>query len=253
MQIAAPWGARLPYTLLKHARCGCMHAPQVQATMASTGRRQTARWLRKYGGIVMAQHQAARSKTQTAAASIVIPDKLYFRIGDVSRLCALPAYVLRFWETEFPQLRPNKGGTGQRLYRRRDVEVVIEIKRLLYEEGFTIAGARRVLGEKRRHPAEPAAVKTTGKAASAPTADVAPAGISRAVTPPRAKASAARPGKSPADIQALRAEMRDLLAMLGSDASAKKPIVAPEKAAAEEKKPKRTQRQSRVLDEPTLF
>ena len=175
----------------------------------------------------MAQHQAARSKTQSAAASIVIPDKLYFRIGDVSRLCALPAYVLRFWETEFPQLRPNKGGTGQRLYRRRDVEVVIEIKRLLYEEGFTIAGARRVLGEKRRHAAEPAAVKTTGKAASAPAADAAPAGVTRAVTPPRAKAPAARPGKSPADIQALRAEMRDLLAMLGSDASAKKPVVAP--------------------------
>jgi DNA-binding transcriptional MerR regulator len=222
--------------------------------MASTGRRQTARWLRKYGGIVMAQHQAARSKTQTAAASIVIPDKLYFRIGDVSRLCALPAYVLRFWETEFPQLRPNKGGTGQRLYRRRDVEVVIEIKRLLYEEGFTIAGARRVLGEKRRHKAEPEPAKTTGKAASTPAAADVSASVTRAVAPPpRAKSPAARPGKSPADIQALRAEMRDLLAMLGSDAPAKKPIAAPEKAAAEEKRPKRTQRQSRALDEPTLF
>jgi DNA-binding transcriptional MerR regulator len=207
----------------------------------------------KVRGIVMAQHQAARSKTQTAAASIVIPDKLYFRIGDVSRLCALPAYVLRFWETEFPQLHPNKGGTGQRLYRRRDVEIVIEIKRLLYEEGFTIAGARRVLGEKRRHTSESGAVKASAKTASAPAAADASAGVARAVTPPRAKAPAARPGKSPADIQALRAEMRDLLAMLGSDAPARKPIPAPEKAAVEDKKPKRTPRQPRALDEPTLF
>ena len=76
---------------------------------------------------------------------MVIPDKLYFRIGEVSRLCRLPAYVLRFWETEFPQLRPTKSSTGQRMYRRRDVENVLVIKRLLYEEGFTIAGARQHL------------------------------------------------------------------------------------------------------------
>ena len=72
-----------------------------------------------------------------------IPDKLYFRIGEVARLCAVPAYVLRFWESEFPQLKPNKGGTGQRLYRRRDVEMALRIKTLLYEEGYTITGARQ--------------------------------------------------------------------------------------------------------------
>ena len=74
-----------------------------------------------------------------------IPDKLYFRIGDVARLCDLPAYVLRFWESEFPQLKPHKGGTGQRLYRRRDVEMAMRIKRLLYDEGYTIPGARQLL------------------------------------------------------------------------------------------------------------
>jgi DNA-binding transcriptional MerR regulator len=78
------------------------------------------------------------------AAGSEIPDKLYFRIGEVARLCEVPAYVLRFWESEFPQLKPNKGGTGQRLYRRRDVEMAIRIKRLLYDEGYTIPGARQV-------------------------------------------------------------------------------------------------------------
>ena len=84
--------------------------------------------------------------TKTAkAADIVIPERLYFRIGEVSKLCRLPAYVLRFWETEFPQLKPVKSSTGQRMYRRKDVENVIRIKQLLYEQGFTIAGARQCL------------------------------------------------------------------------------------------------------------
>lgn len=80
-------------------------------------------------------------------ADVIIPDKLYFRIGEVARLCRLPAYVLRFWETEFPQLKPVKSSTGQRMYRRRDVESVLRIKKLLYEDGFTIAGARVQLKE----------------------------------------------------------------------------------------------------------
>ncbi len=64
---------------------------------------------------------------------ILIPDKLYFRIGEVATLCRLPAYVLRFWESEFPQLKPVKSSTGQRMYRKRDVESVMRIKQLLYE------------------------------------------------------------------------------------------------------------------------
>jgi len=77
----------------------------------------------------------------------VIPDKLYFRIGEVAGLCKLPAYVLRFWETEFSQLKPVKSSTGQRMYRQVDVETVIRIKNLLYDQGFTIAGARQYLKE----------------------------------------------------------------------------------------------------------
>ena len=76
---------------------------------------------------------------------VVIPDKLYFRIGEIAELCHLPAYVLRFWETEFPQLKPVKSSTGQRMYRHKDVENVLRIKKLLYEQGFTIAGARQQL------------------------------------------------------------------------------------------------------------
>jgi DNA-binding transcriptional MerR regulator len=86
-----------------------------------------------------------RSTGKNKADEILIPDKLYFRIGEVAALCRLPAYVLRFWETEFPQLKPVKSSTGQRMYRKRDVENVVRIKQLLYEQGFTISGARQQL------------------------------------------------------------------------------------------------------------
>ena len=90
---------------------------------------------------------AARKKNvaKHKTDEILIPDKLYFRIGEVAALCRLPAYVLRFWESEFPQLKPVKSNTGQRMYRKRDVESVLRIKQLLYEQGFTIAGARQQL------------------------------------------------------------------------------------------------------------
>ena len=90
----------------------------------------------------MAEKKSQRKKS---AAEPLIPDKLYFRIGEVASLCSLPAYVLRFWESEFPQLKPVKGSNGQRMYRQRDVEVLLSIKRLLYDQGFTIAGARQYL------------------------------------------------------------------------------------------------------------
>lgn len=85
-----------------------------------------------------------QTSQQRRGAPSEIPDKLYFRIGEVARICEVPAYVLRFWEGEFQQLKPNKSGTGQRLYRKRDVEMSLRIKRLLYDEGYTIPGARQV-------------------------------------------------------------------------------------------------------------
>jgi|SRR5215469_15193247 len=74
-----------------------------------------------------------------------IPDKLYFKIGEVSEILGVEPYVLRYWETEFSQLAPKKSGTGHRLYRRRDVELLVRIKHLLYEKRFTIEGARQSL------------------------------------------------------------------------------------------------------------
>ena len=107
------------------------------------------------GTMMSLRNRAAAKSVRTN--EVVIPEKLYFRIGEVARLCRLPAYVLRFWETEFPQLKPVKSSTGQRMYRRKDVENVLQIKKLLYEEGFTIAGARQHLrgetkGDKKQPP-----------------------------------------------------------------------------------------------------
>lgn len=99
----------------------------------------------------MAQHQPIRREPPSSGSDI--PDKLYFRIGEVARLCDVPAYVLRFWESEFPQLKPHKGGTGQRLYRRRDVETALHIKTLLYQEGYTIPGARQVIKAEQKQKA----------------------------------------------------------------------------------------------------
>jgi DNA-binding transcriptional MerR regulator len=95
-----------------------------------------------------------------------IPDKLYFRIGEVSRLAGIKPYVLRFWETEFSSLGPKKSGKGHRLYRRKDVELVLEIKRLLYDKRYTIEGARKYLDTRTRDSAPRASegvAKKTGR------------------------------------------------------------------------------------------
>ena len=105
-----------------------------------------------------------------------IPDKLYFRIGEVARLAAIKPYVLRFWETEFPALDPKKSGTGHRLYRRKEVQLVLEIKRLLYEKRYTIEGARKFLD---------------GRSKNGDAAAPVPAGVSK-----RSPGKPALPGKT---------------------------------------------------------
>lgn len=79
-----------------------------------------------------------------------IPDKLFFKIGEVCELVGVQAHVLRYWETEFPMLQPQKNRAGQRTYRRRDVEMALRIRQLLYDEGFTIAGAKKRLSSEGR-------------------------------------------------------------------------------------------------------
>jgi DNA-binding transcriptional MerR regulator len=84
-----------------------------------------------------------------------IPDKLYFKIGEVSTISGLPTYVLRFWETEFSKINPKRTSSGQRLYRKNDVELILEIKHLLYDKKFTIPGAKKHLSAKIREKKKP--------------------------------------------------------------------------------------------------
>ena len=104
-------------------------------------------------------------------AASQVPDKMYFRVGETSRLVGVPAYVLRFWETEFRAVSPQKSGRGHRLYRRKDVELLLQIKHLLYEKRFTLEGARQALKSKPK----PAARKRATEP-SQPALFAAPAG-----------------------------------------------------------------------------
>jgi len=89
--------------------------------------------------------------------------KLFYRIGEVSRLSGLEQYVLRYWESEFPQLKPNKGKSGQRLYSKKDLDAVLHIKQLLYKDGYTIAGARKKLNSKGDRDALELVIESTKK------------------------------------------------------------------------------------------
>lgn len=156
-------------------------------------------------------------------ASREIPDKLYFRIGEVARLCEVPAYVLRFWEGEFPQLKPNKGGTGQRLYRRRDVEMALRIKNLLYDEGYTIAGARQAFKSELRAGRE----STTGE----------PGG---------------EPGIAASHLEAIQSELREIYTLLSRPAAAPGPTPK-QPAPVQSIRPPRPAPAPRVLPPPTPF
>ncbi|SEG47740.1 MerR HTH family regulatory protein [Bryocella elongata] len=146
-----------------------------------------------------------------------IPDKLYFRIGDVARICEVPAYVLRFWESEFPHLKPNKGGTGQRLYRRKDVEVALRIKTLLYDQGYTIPGARQVFkGEAKPKEAASFAAEPVMAPAAPAISMAAPAPTQMPVREPLqgAQVASITTLRREAAIQLLRDDLRALAAIL---------------------------------------
>jgi DNA-binding transcriptional MerR regulator len=126
-----------------------------------------------------------------------IPDKLFFKIGEVAQLTGTKPHVLRYWESEFKMLRPAKGESGQRIYRRKDVELIFSIKQLLYEENFTIAGAKKQLQKKRSLRAETA----------------------RTAAPPRPpEEETPQPGlfgnQSNSDIEQVRKELTELLDFL---------------------------------------
>jgi DNA-binding transcriptional MerR regulator len=96
----------------------------------------------------MSENPRACMMEKNTPPEIKLPDKLYFKIGEVSAIVGLPPYVLRFWETEFTQIKPKRTASGQRLYTKSDVAVIIKVKYLLYEKKFTIPGARQHLKPK---------------------------------------------------------------------------------------------------------
>jgi DNA-binding transcriptional MerR regulator len=90
-------------------------------------------------------------------------ERLYYRIGEVSRVTGLKPHVLRYWESEFKVIKPHKGGSLQRLYRKKDLDLILKIKKLLYDEGFTIAGAKKKIRDFEKEGPEPVKLKLIEK------------------------------------------------------------------------------------------
>ncbi|HLA77088.1 MAG TPA: MerR family transcriptional regulator [Vicinamibacteria bacterium] len=133
-----------------------------------------------------------------------IPNKLFFKIGEVCEITDTQPYVLRYWESEFQALAPAKNSSGQRIYRRRDIETVLRIKQLLYEEGFTIAGAKKRLEAELTGKGD-----TPGSAAAAAAAvETAPAEVEAALNTHGANASV---------MKEIRLQLREILTLLERD------------------------------------
>ena len=139
--------------------------------------------------------------------AVVIPEKLFFKIGEVCELAGVQAHVLRYWESEFPMLAPQKNRAGQRVYRRRDVEMALRIKELLYEDQYTIAGAKKRLAYELRG----------GKLRSIAEGEPHEESVAHDAAAPRLQAAAATPAKTAEDREALKkvaTELREILALL---------------------------------------
>ena len=105
------------------------------------------------------EHNPDNRSSGPTEESVVIPDKLYFKIGEVCEITGIKQHVLRYWESEFRMISPQRARSKQRLYRRADVENILKIKRLLKDEGFTISGAKKLLKKKKSAPAKEQAQK----------------------------------------------------------------------------------------------
>ena len=153
--------------------------------------------------------------------SVPIPEKLFFKIGEVCELAGVQAHVLRYWETEFPTLAPQKNRAGQRTYRRRDVEMALRIKELLYDEQYTIAGAKKKLANELRTGGP---VRDSVAAAKAPVRSLKPppslAGrLSSAATQPALETSAPHSSDdvnndSKAELRRIASELKEILRLL---------------------------------------
>ena len=156
--------------------------------------------------------------------AVAIPEKLFFKIGEVCELAGVQAHVLRYWESEFPMLAPQKNRAGQRVYRKRDVEMALRIKELLYEDQYTIAGAKKRLGNDLRSGGKLKVI--SGEENGEPVATETyrePAESTAPVT--SASSRKGRPGMAE-DRQAIRrlaSELRELLALLEKEANGPTP------------------------------
>jgi DNA-binding transcriptional MerR regulator len=156
----------------------------------------------------------------TSNTSTQIPEKLFFRIGEVCELIRVQPHVLRYWETEFPMLAPQKNRAGQRVYRRRDVEMVMRIRDLLYEEKFTIAGAKKRLMEESRSGALRAKSAPVERAEPEPEEEVEEVETQMASQPAEAAVSEATLSpEARLAVRVLKSNLEDLLTMLNTDAS----------------------------------
>jgi DNA-binding transcriptional MerR regulator len=96
-----------------------------------------------------------KTATEINKPQLPLPDKLFYKIGEVSKISGVESYVLRYWETEFPFLKPRKNKSGQRVYVKKDVELILEVKKLLYQERYTIEGVRKKFGDNSAKNDEP--------------------------------------------------------------------------------------------------
>ncbi|HEV8429514.1 MAG TPA: MerR family transcriptional regulator [Pyrinomonadaceae bacterium] len=154
--------------------------------------------------------------------AVAIPEKLFFKIGEVCELAGVQAHVLRYWESEFPMLAPQKNRAGQRVYRKRDVEMALRIKELLYEDQYTIAGAKKRLTNELRGGGKlkVVGVDDDGQAGSPPVG-YNEGELFPAETPTYTSAVAPRTAEERQGLKQLAAELRELLSLLEQETSRK--------------------------------
>ena len=156
--------------------------------------------------------------------AVAIPEKLFFKIGEVCELAGVQAHVLRYWESEFPMLAPQKNRAGQRVYRKRDVEMALRIKELLYEDQYTIAGAKKRLTNELRGGGK---LKVVGKeeetaSESAAFAETASEAVHAAPPANDGNNVARRSAEERQGLKQLASELRELLALLEQENKGRK-------------------------------
>jgi DNA-binding transcriptional MerR regulator len=150
--------------------------------------------------------------------AVAIPEKLFFKIGEVCELAGVQAHVLRYWESEFPMLAPQKNRAGQRVYRKRDVEMALRIKELLYEDQYTIAGAKKRLTNELRGGGK---LKVVGADEENAAGESNNGELYQPETPTYTRAVVSRTAEERQGLKQLASELRELLSLLEQETSRK--------------------------------